>query len=117
MILDLIRAIRNARSEAHLEQAAWLATEVAVPSALGTAFEALRPAVERLAHARPLDRRLTRDALADDPDTLTAIAGDLEARIQVAATADDGEAAALERTRLERELADQVERLRDRLLR
>ena len=105
-ILELIRAIRNARSEARLEPAAWLATEVAVPTALGTTFEALRPAVERLAHARPLDRLLTRDALADGSDALTAIAGDLEARIRVAAAADDGAAAVLVRARLERELAE-----------
>ncbi|MEX2183846.1 MAG: valine--tRNA ligase, partial [Chloroflexota bacterium] len=105
-ILDLIRAIRNARSEARLEPATWLETEVAVPAALGAPFEALRPAVERLAHARPLDRRLTRDALTDGPGALTAIAGDLEARIRTAGVAGDDEAAALERTRLERELAE-----------
>ena len=105
-VLDLVRSIRNARSEAHLEPAAWLPTEVSVPALLGPTFEALRPAVERLARARPLDRRLTRDALTDAPGVLTAIAGELEARIHRGQDVVDPGAAALERARLERELAE-----------
>jgi len=105
-VLDLVRSIRNARSEAHLEPAAWLPTEVCVPALLGPTFEALRPAIQRLARARPLDRRLTRDALTDEPGLLTAIAGDLEARIHRGQDILDPGAAALERTRLERELAE-----------
>ncbi len=105
-VLELIRALRNARSEARLEPAVWLGTEIAVPTALGSTFEALRPAVERLARARPLERRLTRDALTDDPGSLAVIAGELEARIHLPDAVPDAEAAALERARLERELAE-----------
>ena len=105
-VLDLVRSIRNARSEAHLEPAAWLPTEVSVPALLGPTFEVLRPAVQRLARARPLDRRLTRDALTDAPGLLTAIAGDLEARIHRGQDVVDPGATALERARLERELAE-----------
>ena len=105
-VLDLIRGVRNVRSEAHLEPATWLETEVVVPPALGATFEALRPAIERLARARPLERRLTREALAGGAGTLAVIAGDLEAVVHPAeATADPG-AAALERARLERELVE-----------
>jgi valyl-tRNA synthetase len=105
-IVELIRAVRNARSEAHLDAAAWLPLEVALPPALGTTYEALRPAIERLTRARPLQRRLTREALTADPAALTAIAGELEARIIAAAESADPGTAALERARLERELAE-----------
>jgi valyl-tRNA synthetase len=105
-VLELIRGIRNARSEAHLEPGAWLAAEVVVPAALGATFEALRPAIERLARVRPLDRRLTREALTTGPGSLTVIAGDLEATVHPAITEADPAAAALERARLERDLAE-----------
>ncbi|HET7719192.1 MAG TPA: class I tRNA ligase family protein, partial [Acidimicrobiales bacterium] len=105
-IVELVRAIRNARAEAHQESGVWLPVEVAVPGALGPTFEALRPAIERLTRARPLERRLTREALSEAPGALTAIAGELEARILPAGDAPDPGAAALERARLERELAE-----------
>jgi valyl-tRNA synthetase len=105
-VLDLIRGIRNARSEAHLEPAAWLAAEVVVPSTLGATFEALRPAIERLARARPIERRLTREALTTAPGSLTVIAGDLEAVVHPPTDEADPAAAALERARLERDLVE-----------
>jgi valyl-tRNA synthetase len=77
---------------------------------MGATFEALRPAVARLARARPLERRLTREALAEgrDPgtDALTVIAGDLEAIVHRTDGTGDAAAQALERARLERELAE-----------
>ncbi|HYH93520.1 MAG TPA: valine--tRNA ligase, partial [Candidatus Saccharimonadales bacterium] len=111
-VLELIRGLRNARAEAHLPPSAWLATEVSVPAALGTTFEALRPAVERLARARPLDRRLTREALGGDDASarsgaLAVIAGELEALVHPATNGPaDVAAEAAERARLERELAE-----------
>jgi valyl-tRNA synthetase len=105
-VLELIRAIRNARSEAHVEPAAWLATDVVLPTALGATFEALRPAVERLARARPLERRLIREALPQGDGSLAVIAGELEAVVQPPTDAVDPEAAALERARLQRDLAE-----------
>ena len=115
VILELVRGLRNARSEARLEPGQWLAAEVAVPSRLGETFEALRPAIERLARVRPLDRRLTREALADDASALTVLAGDIEARLHPpAAGADDGDGAAvaaLEQARLEKELGEAERRL------
>jgi len=58
-LIDLVRAVRNARSEARIEPAAWLPLDVYVPDSLGPAFEALRPAIERLARAKPLGRALS----------------------------------------------------------
>jgi valyl-tRNA synthetase len=108
-LVELVRGIRNARSEAHVEPASWLPVGVAVPVALGVAFEALRPAIGRLARARPLERYLTREALHGamaSGGALAVIAGEVEAMIAVpggdGASADAG----ADRVRLERELAE-----------
>ena len=117
-VVDLVRGIRNARSEAHLEPAAWLETEVVVPVAMGATFEALRPAIERLARARPLERRLTREALTTRPGSLAVIAGELEAVVHPPTGTADPAAADLERARLERDLAEAeawLAQARDRL--
>jgi valyl-tRNA synthetase len=108
-LLSMVRGLRNARAEAQVPSAAWLPTEVVVPPAMGAAFEALRPAIERLARARPLDRRLTREALGEGRDghgSLSVIVGDLEALAHPPSGVVDPAAAGLERARLERELAD-----------
>ena len=109
-ILDLVRGLRNARAESRVEAATWLPTEVVVPPAMGPTFEALRPAVERLARARPLDRRLSREALGQGSGptdgALTVIAGELEALAHRGADAADGSGRETERVRLERDLAE-----------
>jgi valyl-tRNA synthetase len=105
-ILGLISGIRNVRAEAHLAPGAWLRTEVVVPSRLGDTFEAMRPAVERLARARPLERRLTSDALTGSHGALSVIAGDLEARVHPPNEAGSADGPDRERDRLERELAE-----------
>jgi valyl-tRNA synthetase len=109
-IVELVRGLRNARAEARVEAGTWLPTEVVVPVAMGPTFEALRPAVERLARARPLERRLTREALgegrATTDGTLVVIAGELEAIAHRADIATDGAAGDAARARLERELAE-----------
>ena len=109
LLVDLVRGIRNARSEARLEPSAWLAAEVAVPTAMGETFEALRPAVERLGRVRPLERRLTREALGSSGASLAIIAGDLEAVVHPPTVA--AESADLDRGRLEKELAEAETRL------
>ena len=107
-LIDLVTEIRNARSSARLPAADWLETLVYVPPDVGATFEALRPAVERLARARPLDRELTPEALraATHPGDLAVIVsgGEIEAAVRPATATDDADA--LERSRLERELAD-----------
>jgi valyl-tRNA synthetase len=105
-VIDLVRGIRNARTEARIEPATWLPVHVAIGPSMEPAFAALRPAVERLARARPLTRHVTVEALeaARPAGALTVIAGDSEA--VVAPAAGDPGQAALERGRLERELAE-----------
>jgi valyl-tRNA synthetase len=108
-LLGLVRGIRNARAEARVEPGRWLPVEVVVPGGDGAVFESLRTAVERLARARPLERRLTHAALvaAAGPGDLTVIAGDLEAVVRLTPDdSEDGVASGLERARLERELAE-----------
>ena len=109
-VLELVRRIRNARTEAKLEPKAWLAMDVYVPGELGTVFEALRPAIERLGRVRPVKRRLSPEGLeaARDAGGLTVMAGAIEAVIGRPAV--DDTAAALERDRLSRELVE-AERL------
>jgi valyl-tRNA synthetase len=107
-LIGLVGDLRNARATAKLPASDWLATRVYVPASLGPTFESLRPALERLARARPLDRQLTPEALdaTREPGDLTVVgaAGDIEATIRP--TAPDAGAHALERARLERELAE-----------
>jgi valyl-tRNA synthetase len=107
-LIDLVGQIRNARASAKLPATEWLETLVYVPLALGPTFEALRPAIERLARARPLRRELTPEALAAaaSPGDLTVIVagGELEAAVRPGMTHEGAEA--LERDRLERDLAD-----------
>jgi valyl-tRNA synthetase len=104
-LIDLIRGIRNARSEAGIEPGAWLPTHVAVPSSLVETFEALQPAIERLARARPLVRHDTRDALhrATESRGLAVISGELEGLVAPAAAEAAGER---ELARLRRELEE-----------
>ena len=107
-LIELVRGIRNARSEAHVEPASWLPVGVAVPVALGPTFEALRPAIERLARARPLERHVTREALhgAMASGGLAVIAGEAEAMIDLATSATAAADSGADRARLERELAE-----------
>jgi valyl-tRNA synthetase len=105
-LIGLVGDLRNARATAKLPAGDWLATRVYVPTKLGPTFEALRPALERLARARPLQRELTPETLDANREAgdLTVVAGDIEATIRPAAKDED--ANALERSRLERELAE-----------
>ncbi len=104
--IELVRAVRNARSEARVEPATWLPVHVAVGDDLAPAWDAVAPAVERLARARPLVRVASAGDLAPArvPGALAAIAGATEAVVQPAAADDAG--AERERARLERELAE-----------
>jgi valyl-tRNA synthetase len=102
-IIELVRAIRNARAEAGVVAASWLPVDVAVPVRLTTPFEALAPAIGRLARARPLTRHARPAALQTAaPAGIAVIAGELEARISSAgAGSSDGD-----RARLQKELAE-----------
>ncbi|MEO8229184.1 MAG: class I tRNA ligase family protein, partial [Chloroflexota bacterium] len=99
----LISEIRNARATARIAPGEGRPADVLVPADLAATFDALVPAIERLARVRPLTRHADRAAFlgAERSGSLAVIAGDLEVRI-AAGPAD----ATAERTRLERELAD-----------
>jgi valyl-tRNA synthetase len=107
--IDLIRAVRNARAEAKVEPALWLPVGVALPVELGPVFEDLRPAIARLARARPIERHLTREALhaaTSGREGLAVVVGEIEAVISLTGQEGDGATPAADRARLERELAE-----------
>ncbi len=105
-LVELVRGVRNARAEARIEPATWLPLEVVVPERLAPAFEVLRPALERLARARPLVRHPDRRAFpAGPPGGLAVISGDVEAVVRTDQR-PDGQPAADDRARLEKELAE-----------
>ena len=106
-ILELIRAIRNARAEAHVEPGAWLPLDLYVPAPLGPALTALEPGLERLARTRSVTRHLTREALhaATGSGGLSVIAGEAEAVVGRGSAGSSDEAGSAERARLEKELA------------
>jgi valyl-tRNA synthetase len=119
-LIELVTELRNARASARLPAADWLETRVYVPTSLGSTFEALRPAIERLARARPLLRELTPEALAAAarPGDLTVIVTGREVEAAIRPLAGHEAAEALERERLERDLAEAeswLEAARDRL--
>jgi valyl-tRNA synthetase len=107
-IVELVRAIRNARSEAKVEPAAWLPLGLALPGSLDASFEALRPAIERLARARPMTRHASREALHEataGAAALAVVSSDIEAVVALE-TATEAGAADADRARLEKELAE-----------
>ncbi len=110
-LIELVRGIRNARSEARIEPAAWLPVDLLVVPQVAHPIEVLRPAVERLARARPLTIHHQRAAYeeATRAGGLTVIGLGIEAVIgrpgAALATAATAESIGLDRERLERELA------------
>jgi valyl-tRNA synthetase len=104
-LIELVRAVRNARSEARIEPAAWLPVDIYVPDSLGPTFDSLRAAVERLARARPLGRVQSPEAIRQGvAGGLSLIVGEIEAVVRPAAR--DAAQDDRDRARLERELAD-----------
>ncbi len=110
-LVELVRAVRNARADARLEPAAWLAVDAFVEPQLAASLDSLKPAIERLARARPLRRHDTREALhaaTGGANGLAVVTGPAEAVVRLADV--DPDAAAADHSRLEKELAE-AERL------
>jgi valyl-tRNA synthetase len=104
-VLELVRAARNARATVGTPASAWLRLDVHVPDGLGATFDALAPAVERLARARPLTRVPDRAALERAPDgSLGIVAGRIDGRLHRADAAGSTGGGA-DRARIEKELA------------
>jgi len=102
-LLDLVRAVRNARSAAELEASGWLEADLVLPDrAVREAYAALEVPLGRLARLRPVR---VHAAAADLPSAadggLVVIAAAGEARLSRA-----GADLVRERGRLERELDD-----------
>ncbi|HEY7935866.1 MAG TPA: valine--tRNA ligase [Candidatus Limnocylindrales bacterium] len=111
-VIDLVRGVRNARSEARIEAAAWLPVDVVVAGGSGAALSDLRSAVERLARARPLRVHESRAAFdaATTVGGFTVIGPGFEAVVgrpaaSAGAPAGADSAADRDRERLTRELA------------
>jgi valyl-tRNA synthetase len=112
-LIELVRGIRNARSEANLEPASWLPVDVIAPAALGAMFDDLAPAIARLARARPLVRHADRAGFASaagERRGLAVIVGDIEADVAMPDAGGSGAAGhdggPVDRARLEKELAE-----------
>jgi valyl-tRNA synthetase len=99
-LLDLVRALRNARAEARIEPAVWLTMQVYLPDGLVATFKSLRPALERLARARSLELVDT----AELEGGLAVVVGEILASIRPLER--DEAQDERDRARLERELAE-----------
>jgi valyl-tRNA synthetase len=108
-LLALVRGLRNARSEAGIDPGTWLPVDVALPADLVPAFEGLRPALERLGRARPLEPLPAGVSPDAGGGALAVVAGRIEAVVR-SETAADPETAEREKARLDKELAE-AERL------
>jgi valyl-tRNA synthetase len=105
-VIETIVAIRNARSTADLPAATWLETHLAALGDASETFETLAPAIARLTRARPLQLHLSRGDLPRPEGALEIVlpASDIEATVLASTTSES--AAALDRARLEKELAE-----------
>jgi valyl-tRNA synthetase len=104
-LIDLVRAVRNARTEARIEPAAWLPVDAFMPESLGPTFDALLPAIERLSRSRPLRRERDLESIRRRAEGgLSIIAGEIEAVIRPQAR--DEAQDERDRARLDRELAE-----------
>ena len=100
-LLDLVRAIRNARAESAIPSSAWVPAELILPdAAVRAALDELRDGIGRLARLRPMTVREGRPpATASDGGQIAVLVGGLEARLERPLADPAGE-----RRRLEREL-------------
>jgi len=105
-VIDTIVAIRNARAHADLPAAAWLEAHVALPADAVATFEALAPALGRLARARPLVLHATVDELPRPAGVLEIVlpAGDIEVTVLPPDAGED--TTDRDRVRLEKELIE-----------
>jgi valyl-tRNA synthetase len=103
-IMELVSQIRNARADSGIEASTWLDAELSFEREdRETAFEAIAPAVSRLAHVKPSLKRV--ETAPGDASALVVVSKGAEARLSV--TESDRER---DRARLEKELAE-TERL------
>jgi valyl-tRNA synthetase len=98
-LIETIRAIRNARTEAGIEPARWIAADV-FAGPLTSAFEASRRELGTLARVADADLRISDGAPEGDKGALTAVAGNVVAMLPLAGVVDLD----AERERLQKDL-------------
>jgi valyl-tRNA synthetase len=106
-VLELIRAIRNARAEAKIQPGAWLDAQLAAPRDATEVVSDLRPAIERLARVKATVQPADAGSLGAQ-GKLSIVAGGFEATLVPHA---DRDTIGRERLRLERELTQVEARL------
>jgi valyl-tRNA synthetase len=104
-LFETITAIRNARATARIDATQWLETHIALGGEELPLFQALAPAIERLARARPLALHPRSAELPRPPGSLEIVLPGADAEATVLTGASD-DSARLERARLEKELAE-----------
>lgn len=100
-LMELVRSIRNVRSDAGVEPARWISADVYAGD-LTPAFAAARREIGFLARIADDQLRFHEGQSPSDPNTMTAIAGDVVASLPLADMVDLG----AERARLEKELEE-----------
>ena len=105
-IVETIVAIRNARATVDLPAAAWLETHLAPAGDVFETFEAVAPAIARLARARPLVLHRRAQELPRPAGAVEIVlpAGDIEATVLPQAVSAD--TTGRDRARLEKELVE-----------
>jgi valyl-tRNA synthetase len=109
-LIETVVEIRNARATAKLSAGEWLETHVAIGPALAPTFGDLRAAMSRLARARPLELHQSAEELPRGEGLLEVVLAGDEIEAVVRPVGFDAAAAASERARLEKDLAE-AERL------
>ncbi|HLB27925.1 MAG TPA: valine--tRNA ligase [Dehalococcoidales bacterium] len=112
-LIEIIRAIRNARAEHNVESGRWIEAQIYAGKLTG-AITPYSPAIETLARARPVTIRETRAVSGSSENSLVLVLKETEVVIPVASMVD----LAAEKARLEKEIEQaqaEVTRLETRL--
>jgi valyl-tRNA synthetase len=105
-VLELVRAIRNARAKARLEPGAWLAGTALVPTSFVETVRALAPAIGRLARLRPLSIVSEASDMPYSTGGLAIVIGEIEAIVELPTAVGGSETVERDRERLEKELRE-----------
>jgi valyl-tRNA synthetase len=100
-LMEMVRSIRNVRSDTGVKPARWISADI-YAGELTSAFKSARREVAFLARIAEDELRFHAGAAPNEPNTMTAIAGDIVASLPMAGMVDLD----AERTRLEKELED-----------
>lgn len=100
-LMETVRSVRNVRSDAGVEPARWISADI-YAGELTSAFESARREIAFLARIADDELRFHEGASPNDPDAMTAIAGDIVVSLPMAGMVD----LEVERARLEKELED-----------